>query len=111
MRLVAVLLVAPLLMTGCASRGCDDYIRTATWNQDDVPLQPSAGSTNYRFGDHWGEIGRHRDDNILDLEVFGNDSVSHEEMVQFAEALFDSEGWPPPHLEGAREYAGCGDHY
>ena len=113
MRLMAVLaavVVVPFLFSGCL-RGCDDYIRTARWNQEDVPLQTSAGTTNHHFGDHWGTISRNRDTNRLHLSVFGNESVSHDELVDFAETLFASEGWPPPRLEGAEEYAGCGDHY
>jgi hypothetical protein len=45
----------------------------------------------------------------LRLRVYDKKPVSHDELVDFAEAMFAHEGWPPPELEGAEEETGCSD--
>ncbi|MHB1262439.1 MAG: hypothetical protein ACYC2H_12070 [Thermoplasmatota archaeon] len=105
--LVAVVAVAAL--AGCL-RPCDDYVRSAIWTQDDVPA-PEGYIVDYRLGNLWGGASRHPETGEIHLEVFAKQDVSHEELVRFADSLFQAKGWPQPRLEGAREEAGCGDHY
>ena len=115
MRLAPLLVMAAFLVAVTATSGCifDCTIhgRHFIWEQGDVPLQPSRGTTDYEAGNLWGGISRSPDDNKLRVHVYGNDSVSQDEAVEFTESLFASKGWPEPRLENATVDAGCADDY
>ena len=111
MRLVALLFAFLFIPASGCLLPCNMYQRDVTWEQDDVPLAQSGRTTQFDFDGMWGGISRSPEDNKLRLEVFSDDPVSHEDLVRYAEALFESKGWPEPRLEGAIEDAGCGDDY
>jgi hypothetical protein len=107
--LVTVMVVAAVAASGCLlPKGCHVYMRKAVWTQD-API-PSGTSAEYRFGDFWGGVAKHPETGEIHLDVMGNESVSHEELVEFGEAYFAKQGWPPPQLANAQEYSGCNDH-
>ena len=109
MRIIVLLLVAALCTPVSGCFGCTDYTRQANWVQDDVPIRPSGITIEYEFEGNWGGVTRNPDDNRMNLIVWGDNPVSHREMVAFAESMFENKTWPAPQLEGAEEEGGCGD--
>ena len=111
MRLVALLFAFLLVPASGCLLPCNIHKRNVIWEQDDVPLAQSGFTSQFEFEGLWGGISRSPEDNKLYLHVYGDSPVSHEEMVRYAEALFESKGWPEPRMEGGIEEAGCGDDY
>ncbi|HUR26259.1 MAG TPA: hypothetical protein VM327_09635 [Candidatus Thermoplasmatota archaeon] len=109
--LLALLVVLSMSAGGCILfRGCDVHTRKAIWTQDEIPVPSHGGGIDYKMGELWGGISRHPDTEQLHLIVHANRSVSHDKLVEFAEALFAERDWPPPQLGSARESESCGDH-
>lgn len=88
---------------------CDTDMRKAEWVQENIPTQTGVISKGYSHGDFSGTLNKDAGNPELRLRVYDNDPVSHDELVEFAEAMFAHEGWPPPELEGAEEETGCSD--
>ena len=110
-------LAIPLLMafllassSGCLFP-CRTHVMTVIWRQDDAPVPESQGGRTFTLDDLWGSAWRKPDGaGEIYLNVHSNRTVSHEDAVRFANALFAHEGWPAPQLGNAREEARCGDH-
>ena len=108
---VALLLVGvSVTVGGCIH--CNTEERQAAWYQDAIsPVNHSFG-VEYKLDDMWGNLGYLDEPTHLILNVYRHGSaVSHDDMVSFANSLFESKGWPPPQLEGAKEWSGCGDSW
>lgn len=108
MRIIVLLLLASLWTPVSGCFGCTDHLRKAIWVQDDVPIRPNGSTLDYEFEENWGAVWRDPDDNRINLIVWGDNPVSHRELVAFAESMFENKTWPPQ-LEGAEEWSGCGD--
>jgi hypothetical protein len=105
--LLLVLLFVPI--SGCLF--CNHPKREAGWKQEGLPpLDPLRG-VDYRFQEFWGNFRHDDPTDYYSLVVYSNHTVSHENLVQFANSLFSSQGWPPPQLENAREVTSCGDSW
>jgi hypothetical protein len=86
-------------------------MREASWKQEGLPSFEPFSSHSFAFN---GLSGTVRDDAKTGyhvLVVYGNQTVSHNDLVQFANSLFASQNWPPPQLENAQEVTSCGDSW
>jgi len=100
------LVLLALSLAGCL---CGHPSRNVYWVQSGVLTDPGQ-SVEYKLDDLSGGVVLLQDGRLF-LTAISTHSVSSEDLSRFANALFQSQGWPPPTYDATQEYIGCADSF